>query len=161
MSSFADVSDWIFDNARRLFFPEELLRLDSSLSKTELVTLIFVERKGDLTMSSLAEHLDVRMSTATGIVDRLVKEKYLERERNDADRRIVTVRLSDKGKSMIGGLKERLTGYIDAVRDALSEEELGHLVALAVKIISAIETKSLGELMAEERTQALRKIAIS
>ena len=68
---FAQISGWIFENIQTLFFPEELVSLDRKLPKMELISLLLVERRGETIMSSLAAYLNVSMSTATGIADRL------------------------------------------------------------------------------------------
>lgn len=138
MSDFAGLSDWIFDHMQRLFFPEDWIALDSEFSKTEIVTMFFVDRRGETTMSRLAEYLGVPMSTATGIVDRLVKNGSIVRDRSEADRRIVTLRLTDRGKTALETVKNTVSEYIDAIGSALSEEEQRFLVEIALKVVTVL-----------------------
>ena len=46
-------------------------------------------------MSELANEMGIPGSTFTGIMDRLVEKDYVIRERNEVDRRIVTLRIKD------------------------------------------------------------------
>jgi DNA-binding MarR family transcriptional regulator len=61
------------------------------ISMTHLHVLTMLRHHGPLTMSRLAEILDVSLSNATGIVDRLEDRGYVERVRVKDDRRVVLV----------------------------------------------------------------------
>lgn len=54
----------------------------------------------DIRLSELAEKLNVGNSTTSGIVDRMVKAGIVERERTPADRRAMTLSLTEKGKEL-------------------------------------------------------------
>lgn len=63
--------------------------------------LSLLEDSGSLTMSDLAQRLELPLSTATNRVDRLVRMKMLQRERSETDRRIVEVSLSALGREIV------------------------------------------------------------
>jgi len=71
------------------------------LSKEEMRTL-WALGMGDTrrrkTMSELAELLNVPLSTATNLVDRLCEQAMVVRTRSDKDRRVVEVQMSPQGK---------------------------------------------------------------
>jgi DNA-binding MarR family transcriptional regulator len=140
---FAEISDWIFENIQTLFFPEELVSLDMKLSKIELISLLFVDRKHEVIMSSLADYLNVSMSTATGIADRLNRQGLLERTRSEADRRIVSLSLSPAGREITERIASAVNGYLEIASGALSDEEQGQLTRLIMKILAAFQ-KSAG-----------------
>src|SRR5690554_1297868 len=93
------------------------------LSKIELFVLLIVHRKGELTMSSLADSINSAMSTATGVADRLVKNEYLVRDKYESDRRIVVVKITQKGNSLVEKLIAIIFEYIDHINENLTEEE--------------------------------------
>ncbi len=66
---------------------ERLVRL--GISMTQLHVMHLLERHGELPMSRLAEMLDVSMSAATGLVDRVEERGFVERIRVPEDRRVV------------------------------------------------------------------------
>jgi MarR family transcriptional regulator, organic hydroperoxide resistance regulator len=78
------------------------------------------------------------MSTATGIVDRLVKNGFLVRNRTETDRRIVMISLTKKAEKVIEEIKSIGTRYISLVGDALTAEERAFMYSIFMKIISVI-----------------------
>lgn len=60
-----------------------------------------------VTMSVLAERLQVRHHAVVQLVDRLVRQRMVERRRDGRDRREVVVRLRPRGQRML----ERLAWY--------------------------------------------------
>lgn len=51
----------------------------------------------DMTLGGLSEQLNCSRGNVTGIVDRLERDEWLKRERSQNDRRVITVRLTEKG----------------------------------------------------------------
>ncbi len=115
--------DLLLDNAKKLFYPEEWVSLDLTLSKTEVFCLLWMERNTDITMTKIADLLDIPMSTTTGVVNRLVKKGYIERYRDENDRRIVLIRLTENGVMLVQEVKQNAAHYFSLVTEALSEEE--------------------------------------
>ncbi|HBC91915.1 MAG TPA: TrmB family transcriptional regulator [Pelotomaculum sp.] len=130
-----ELYEYILDNIKKVVFPEELIRLKLSLSVFELLALMMSEKYQAVTMSSLAQGMSVPMSTATGIVDRLVKKGLLERGRSEEDRRVVTVSLTESGKEVIEDLKGQLYFNLDRVRAILTAEEFETALDLLRKLI--------------------------
>jgi DNA-binding MarR family transcriptional regulator len=69
----------------------------AGISMTHLHILWVLEHHGDLPMSRLAELLDVSVSNATGLIDRMEERGLVERLRVPDDRRVVIVRVSAEG----------------------------------------------------------------
>jgi DNA-binding MarR family transcriptional regulator len=87
--------------------------------------LSLLEMHGPIPMSRLADDLGVALPNATGIVNRLAERGIVEREHDDADRRVVRVSLTDAGRQLIGEMEEarrtrirRLVGALDATQQA-------------------------------------------
>jgi DNA-binding MarR family transcriptional regulator len=135
---YSEIVDLLLDNVKKIIFPEEWIKIDLTLSKHELFTLMLVERKGEISMSRIAEYVNVSMSTATGIVDRLVKNGFLVRNRTETDRRIVMISLTKKAEKVIEEIKSIGTRYISLVGDALTAEERAFIYSIFMKIISVI-----------------------
>jgi DNA-binding MarR family transcriptional regulator len=105
----------------------------SGISMTHLHILWLLEHHGDLTMGRLAELVDVSLSNASGLIDRMEERGLVERIRVSDDRRIVLVRCSPEGarmrdeieaikqdqmRSILGKLDgDQLTRLLDAVGD--------------------------------------------
>lgn len=154
------LSDLFFENLRKILYPEDWIDIDLSFSKSELFTMLLVDRHQEVIMSRIAEYINVSMSTATGIVERLVQGGYLERERSESDRRIVVVRLTDKGKTLITEVKEVIFTYIRAITEALTEEEQELLGRILLKIMAVISRTNPEESKIAQEEKKVRKIEI-
>ena len=70
------------------------------LTGPQLTVVKVLEQLGDLSLSSLSARIRAQNSTVTGIIDRMEREDLVRRERSEADRRIVHIALTDKGKEL-------------------------------------------------------------
>jgi DNA-binding MarR family transcriptional regulator len=67
------------------------------VSMSQLHVLWLLQHHGEMPMSRLAELLDVSVSNATGLIDRMEERGLVERVRVPDDRRVVIVRASAEG----------------------------------------------------------------
>lgn len=98
------------------------------LSLVHLNVLMVLAEDGGLPMRVLAESLDVSQASATGIVDRMEQRGLVERRRDDEDRRVIRVALTDAGRQLIAGLASERRGHLAALLDGLTDEELDGLL---------------------------------
>jgi len=61
-------------------------------------------KRDQVTVSELAERLQLRHHSAVGLIDRLVEEKLVLRIPSDKDRRQVLIQLTLRGEKMLGAL---------------------------------------------------------
>ena len=78
---------------------ERLVRL--GISMAQLNIMYTLQRDGEMTMSRLADVLNVSLSNATGLVDRMEERGFVERTRVPEDRRVVLVRITPAGTRVI------------------------------------------------------------
>lgn len=67
------------------------------LTMPQYQLLLAATENQDVTLGGLSEQLNCSRGNVTGIVDRLERDEWLMRERSTDDRRVITVRLSEKG----------------------------------------------------------------
>lgn len=153
------IIDLVLDNLRKVFYPEEWIQLDLTVSKTELLAMLIVDRYGEVIMSQISDYINAPLSTTTGLVNRLVKNGYLQRERSDEDRRIVAIQLTDKGRNMMTEFKASIGSYMERINAILSAEERQALFQIFLKIMEALSQKNF---VAEDSKvdQVIRKIPI-
>ena len=60
-------------------------------------------------MSTIARKLGITVGSLTTSMNSLVNKKYVVRERSEADRRIVYIRLTPKGEKMVESAMEKLS----------------------------------------------------
>ncbi|MDD5616886.1 MAG: MarR family transcriptional regulator [Candidatus Methanoperedens sp.] len=128
-----------FDGISRIFAAMESFPGDANISKPELLALEAISREEGLMMSDLGKRLDISLSTATGIIDRLIEKKLVKRERNGGDRRVVRVLLTDKGKNTNQTYQKQKKELFGRMLGALDPEEQGELINILEKIAGAIK----------------------
>ncbi len=72
-----------------------------AVSSTQMHVLFLLDCDGPLPMGRLAESLDVSLPGVTGIVDRMVEHGLVARTRDEDDRRLVLVSVTDVGKATV------------------------------------------------------------
>ena len=85
-------------------------------------------------MSSIAKKMSVTMGTLTISMNSLVKKGYVSRERSEKDRRVVYIRLTEKGKRAYHHHASFHQEMIEAVMRGLDEDELRVLVTALVQL---------------------------
>ena len=81
-------------------------------------------RQGKNTMTAIADALSVRVSTLTTAVNTLVRKGYLERGNEPGDRRIIRVRLTEKGEEANRLHSQFHQKMIDGISRHLEDGEL-------------------------------------
>jgi DNA-binding MarR family transcriptional regulator len=147
-----DFLDLLLDHAKKLFYPEEWINIDLSFSKTEIFCLLWIHRHQEVTMSQLADMLHIPMSTATGIVNRLVKHEYIIRYRSEADRRIVLLTLHENGNLLIQDMKKSASYYLHLFTETLTEQEQLFLLQIVKKIFNHLQTQQVQEITPGEQS---------
>jgi DNA-binding MarR family transcriptional regulator len=98
--------------------------LSGSLSLIHIHVLTILEFQGPLSMSRLAEELDVSLASVTGIVTRMEQRRLLERRHDEADRRVVSVHPTRLGAEVFARLRRHRRDKLTKVLNQLSDDEL-------------------------------------
>jgi DNA-binding MarR family transcriptional regulator len=98
--------------------------LSGDLTVAQLRVLLLLYTGGSMRMSTIASHLSIAVSTATGILDKLVTKNMVVRDIDTADRRQVICRLSEAGQELMGGLWNVGRSMIEKMLRSLSIEQL-------------------------------------
>lgn len=76
-----------------------------------------------MSMGSILERMLDRAPNATRLTDKLIAKGLVTRERCEEDRRVVYLRISDKGKALLGSADEDTNRMIGLVAQKLSKPE--------------------------------------
>ncbi len=98
--------------------------LSGSLSLIHLHVLTILEVQGPLSMTRLAEEIDVSVASATGIVDRMEQRHLVKRQHGDTDRRVVLVHATKLGGEVFARLRRHRRAKLKKVLAQLSDIEL-------------------------------------
>ncbi len=117
---------------------ERLVR--QGISMTQLHVMHLLQGHGEMPMSRLAEMLDVSLSNATGLVDRVEERGVVERVRVAEDRRMVMVRLTPLGRETLDEIEALREQLLRRVLDRLDEAKLVGMASAMADLRTAIAT---------------------
>ena len=109
------------------------------VSQGHLHVVSMLERHGGMPMSRIADVLDVSLSAATGIVDRMEERGLIERARLADDRRVVLVRVTEQGRRMLEELEVLRSEVLRSILGRLSPERLQALSETVDDLRIAVE----------------------
>lgn len=113
----------------------------SDISITEIHTIEAIGIDREKTMSEVAQSLNITLGTLTTGINKLIRKGYVERNRTEEDRRIVLIKLTDKG---IAAYKKHESFHDEMVHNSvndLSDEEKELLASSLSKIKDFFEEK--------------------
>ncbi|MFB9239266.1 MarR family winged helix-turn-helix transcriptional regulator [Plantactinospora siamensis] len=94
-------------------------RTVGQLSSSQLRALIVVQANDGINLRGLARHLEMLLSSASRLVDRLVAAGLLDREPGRIDRREISLHLSPAGHALLAGIRaerqQRLIGVLSGM----------------------------------------------
>ena len=99
-----------------------------SLSVPQFRVLTFLSHKPGAPLSSVAEHLGVARSTASAIVDRLVRRKLVSRTTHPEERRSVVLTLTHAGAQHFQQAREAASARMAKVLCGLPGADLLHVI---------------------------------
>ena len=94
----------------------------SDLSMAQFNLIVTVRNQGEITLTELAEKLDVSPPSVSVMVERLVERGLLVRERSSADRRKVIIQVSPDEDHHIAELEESIVATFVELVDELGPE---------------------------------------
>jgi len=85
--------------------------------------LVCLEKEGESKMTSLAHVMNVSTAAMTGVIERLVKYGYVQRNTDPRDRRIVKIKLTVKGTELIRKMNQQRREMIIKIFGKISETD--------------------------------------
>jgi DNA-binding MarR family transcriptional regulator len=94
-----------------------------SITAAQFDLLQRVYFNGPQTMTKLSQSLGIAKSTTSGLVMRLVRDGFLNRRRDETDRRVFKVEITPLGEQVIKAVIEMRVKYIEEVIKQISEDK--------------------------------------
>ena len=113
----------------------------TGVSGTQLWALYGIALRPGIKVGDLARELAVHQSTASNLLDQLVDLDYIERKREGADQRVVTLYLTTKGKRVVDKAPQPAIGMLQQALMSLPEARLAGLHEHLAELIKAAGLK--------------------
>jgi len=126
---------YLYTESRRL--TKEMARR-ADLTGPQLTVVKLLEQIGDLSLSELSERIRAQNSTVTGIIDRMVREGLVVRDRSKEDRRVVFIRLTTKGKKLAEEIPIEPMEIFRGALETLTANEVRDLVKILGKVAKRV-----------------------
>jgi DNA-binding MarR family transcriptional regulator len=128
---------YLYTESRRL--TKEVAR-QVELTGPQLTVLKLLEGVGDLSLSALSERIRAQNSTVTGIVDRMEREGLVVRSRSTEDKRVVRIRLTEKGERIAREIPVEPMEIFRTALAGLTATEARDLLRVLTKLARRVQT---------------------
>lgn len=130
---FSHWSDLLWLNGMRPML-QSMLQLDLTMSESVVLRQL---QHQSLTIAQVAEYLSITHSAASRAVDRLVRDGFICRVENPADRRQKVLTLTERGSALIQDLQSKFTAGIEFLAASLPPKEQEQFRLLIAHMVAA------------------------
>lgn len=127
---------YLYTESRRL--TKEFARR-ANLTGPQLTVIKMLEGIGDLSLSELSEKIRAQNSTVTGIIDRMEREGLVIRARSTEDRRVVKIKLTEKGSKLAKEIQVEPMEIFRSALEGLTAAESRDLLRILSKIARRVQ----------------------
>jgi DNA-binding MarR family transcriptional regulator len=106
-----------------------------TIAQLRLMSMLLFDES--MTVGELADSLDVKMPTITGMTDRLVRLGMIERRDDEADRRVVRIGLTDAGRQAMREIEDAGREFLAPVFERLGAEKVRQLIEVFDQFVEA------------------------
>lgn len=107
---------------------------------TQCYVLLEIMNQQEISMKTLSERMNLNTSTMTRVLDTLVRDGFIERIKSENDRRLVLVKLTEKGRKSAMDLNQSLADYYGKVASSLPDGKIEDVLESARLLIKAFES---------------------
>lgn len=131
MFRFDDCVAYIASNAlKRITDTFNDVLLENGSTRVQWVALYYIAAHEGINQSDLARTMNVRTPTVVRLIDRLEKERYVERIPDETDRRVVHLRCTERGKHLNEEMQPVGEAFSAAITKGIEQTDLDTFIAV-------------------------------
>jgi DNA-binding MarR family transcriptional regulator len=111
----------------------------SVLSPMSIMVLKFISEANKPTMKEIADHFGITPPSVTVMIDSLVDSRYLLRDLDKKDRRLIRLSISDKGRQTLKKCLQLARKEMAAILGQMEEEEIDNLYSSLSHLLKIIK----------------------
>ena len=123
---------------REIAKKQDTFLMNSDLPVPGLLVLDLLREQDAATMSEISKVLHLSMSSATGIIDKMIEQGYVSRERSEEDRRVVNVILAEKGSKAAKDVNKERVDMMNDLYAVLTDNEQEEYIRLLKKVYEGV-----------------------
>lgn len=97
------------------------------ITPPQFTALLWLNEEGDMTIGELSQKMYLACNTMTDLIDRMEKNGVVMRVRDERDRRVVRVRMLERGKVIIQDVMKARREYLAEILSTFSPEEVASI----------------------------------
>ncbi|MDO7904986.1 MarR family transcriptional regulator [Paenibacillus sp. JX-17] len=137
IQSFRQVSQSLY----RVFW-NETSESESGLTSIQFMVLNVLKSRPNIGLAELADACFMGSSSMSGVVDRLVKAGYVSRERLESDRRVLTLRMTEKGEEIREYTNSLWMNRVSPILD-IPKKDMDFVLSIHQRMIEKLEGKGM------------------
>lgn len=145
LSAFADNLNELMPVIMKEFARRQTNELyKGKITLPQFLVLEFLETDGESKMKDLAQFMHVTTAAMTGIVDRLVRDGYVVRTFDAVDRRIIKVKLTPRGSSLVKKISGQRRNMTVNIFGKISEKDRNEYLRILRQIKDILTKEDSG-----------------
>lgn len=98
--------------------------IGADLTNDQHYTLRYINKVGTCTSTELAEVFDVKKSAVTAMITRMWEKGLIKRTRDENDRRVVYLTLTEKGSELFLKTEDRIHALVESLINRFDHSEI-------------------------------------
>lgn len=114
---------------------------DCGLTHQQVTVMKLIGHNGKVTVSHLCEEMSLSKGTVSGIVQRLERDGYIQKDKSNEDKRNTYITFTDKGVKFAKEFKKNINESYDKVFENLTKEEINEIQKALQLLAGKIKNK--------------------
>lgn len=128
------IVDLILSLKSRCLEKEESIRLEFGLSPAEYRGILAMQPNEPCNCNALSNNMGLSVSRGSRVVEKLIKNKYLEQEVSKADRRNIILKLAPRGLRVRKKIEAMLSECEQTIESKLTDSEIKNTIKIFHKL---------------------------
>jgi DNA-binding MarR family transcriptional regulator len=121
-------------------------QIGNDLTNDQHYILRYIHQASVCTSSELADAFEVNKSAITAIINRMVDRGLILRTRDENDRRVIYLTLTDKGRELFEQTQEKIRLLVESIITQFEETEIKNFIDTYEKLARILINKKMEEL---------------
>lgn len=105
----------------------DVIQREFNIPLSHVQVMAMLKDNGSMNVSEISRRLGIAKPNITPLIDRLIEEKYVERHRDEKDRRMVNINICPEGEAILESIREKMRTLVGKWAAELSANDLREL----------------------------------
>ncbi|MCF7926177.1 MAG: MarR family transcriptional regulator [Candidatus Izimaplasma sp.] len=117
---------------------------DMNITYAQLLVLRVIKAEPGITAKEILLQMDTDKATLSGIISRLERDGYIYRERNEQDKRVRNIYISEASKDICNQVKQIESKCLSTMIDGIDDADMNQFLEV-IDLLIENQIKELGE----------------